>query len=107
MYSSGLYQTASKPHISQARGVAAASYSDSDSVEQEFESVTDAFATELEEFTGSVAANFTEAVGSDPAVITKSVDVVELMSAGAAALARTVWCLAARWRLFSFSAGPR
>ena len=40
----------------------------------------------------------TGAVGSDPAVITKSVDVVEGMSAGAAALARSAWFLAARWQ---------
>ena len=93
--------------MSQAKGLAAASDSDSDSVEHEVESVTDALATELEEFTVSVAANSTGAVCSEPAVITKSVDVVEGMSAGSAALARAAWCLAARWRFFSFSAGPR
>ena len=48
--------------MSQARGLAAAS--DSDSVEHEVESVTDALATELEEFTGSVAATSTGAVDS-------------------------------------------
>ena len=89
--------------MSQASGLAASS----DSVEHEVEGVTKALATELEVFTGSVAANSTGAVGSEPAVITKSVDVVEGMSAGSAALARSAWCLAACWQFFSFSAGPR
>ena len=93
--------------MSQVRGLATASDSDSDSVEHEVGSVTGAVATELEEFTGSVAASTTGAVGSEPAVITESVDDVEGMSAGAAVLARAAWCLAARWRFFSFSDGPR
>ena len=74
--------------MSQVRGLATASDSDSDSVEHEVGSVTGAVATELEEFTGSVAASTTGAVGSEPAVITESVDDVEGMSAGAAVLAR-------------------
>ena len=91
--------------MSQARGLAAAS--DSDSFEHESECVTGAVATELEESLVSVVASTTGAVGSEPDAITESVDVVEVMPAGAAALARTAWCLAARWRFFSFSAGPR
>ena len=73
-------------------------------MEDEVKSITEAVATELDEFTGSVTATTSGAVGSEPAFITESVDVVELMSAGAAALARAAWCLAACWR---FSAGPR
>ena len=72
--------------MSQARGLAAAS--DSDSVEHESECVTGAVATELEELSVSVAASTTGAVGSEPDAITESVDVVEGMPAGAAVLAR-------------------
>ena len=91
--------------MSQARRLAAASVSDS--VEYESEFVPGAVATELEELSVSVVASTTGAVGSEPGAITESVDVAEVMSAGAAALARAAWCLAARWRFFSFSAGPR
>ena len=93
--------------MSQARGLAAALNSNSDSIGHKVESATDALATVLEEITGSVAATSTGVVASEPDVITESVDVVEVMSAGAAALARAAWCLADHWRFFSFSAGPR
>ena len=41
--------------------------------------------------------------------ITVADDEVEevFVETGAAALARASWCQAARWRFFSFSAGPR
>ena len=93
--------------MSQARGLAAALNSYPDSVKHKVKSAMDALATVLEEITESVAATSTGAVGSEPVVITESVDVVEVMSAGAAALARAAWCLADHWRFFSFSAGPR
>ena len=76
-------------------------------MEDEVKSITEAVENELDEFTRSVTPTTTGAVGSEPSVITESVDVVELMSAGAAALARAAWCLAARWQFFSFSAGQR
>ena len=72
-------EAGSKPHLSQARWLAAASDS-CDSVDPEVESVTETLAIELEEFTGSAAATTTGAVGSEPNVITESVNVVEGMS---------------------------
>jgi hypothetical protein len=70
--------------MSQARGLAAAS----DSFEHESECVTGAVATELEELSVSVLASTTGAVGSEPDDIIESVDVVEVMPAGTAVLAR-------------------
>ena len=52
-------------------------------------------------------ADVTGAVKLEPEADTEAVDEEIAVEAESAVLARAAWCLAARWRFFSLSAGPR
>ena len=52
-------------------------------------------------------ADVTGAVKLEPEADTEAVDEEIAVEAESAVLARATWCLAARWRFFSLSAGPR
>ena len=72
--------------------------------------VTEAVDTEQKVTTEAVEVegdDDTGAVKVEPGADTETVDKTLAVEAEAAVLARAAWCLAARWRFFSLSAGPR